>query len=210
MSTLAHLGGAPAFSQKTTHLSPAFLYFTFNKWMIVIPGFRANCIPSYTFDSFCVLTSYTVKHIYLWNKMVRLLIYAFIEVLVTYDIYLHTISVGWKSSFFIVLVLGWLHIIITFIMNKLTISEFVFIPLRVINMLMLFTLFFNTYAHFYFHFIIHSCWWHLCQMPWYATYVHCVHALKAAPTIYLAIIQQIHLETVFILNLKFILIHSPF
>ena len=90
-------------------------------------------------------------------------------------------------------------------MSKITISEFIFIALRVRNMLMLFTLFFGTYANFYFHFIIHSCWWHLCRMPWYAKYVHYIHALKAAPTIYLAIIQQIYLETVWILNLKLIL-----
>ena len=69
-------------------------------------------------------------------------------------------------------------------------------------MLMLFTLFFGSYANFYFHFIIHSCWWHLCRMPWY---VHYIHALKAASTIYLAMIQQIYLETVWILNLKLIL-----
>ena len=90
-------------------------------------------------------------------------------------------------------------------MSKITISEFIFIALRVRNMLMLFTSFFGSYANFYFHFIIHSCWWHLCRMLWYAKYVHYIHALKAAPTIYLATIQQIYLETVWILNLKLIL-----
>ena len=65
MSTLGHLGGAPAFSQKNLPSLPSRFIFYIPKMDDCLPDFRANIIPSYKFDSSCALTSYTIKHIYL-------------------------------------------------------------------------------------------------------------------------------------------------